>query len=298
MAGQVWYQRARSALTVGAAVALVVGLGAVGWGLARADNAPAPAAAPPEPPVPAGVTTPSATAGVLTTTAARATSIPTRPRPKPRPTRKPPAAQLPPPPPKPKPDSPSCTKHPGPDAPASEVAAALAAAGAENYWHGVAPPAGADLPADLNVPADLMDAIAFTESSWRSTVVACDGGIGLMQLMPDNVTFLDTRFGRDLDVHSVTGNTQLGAEYLEWLTVYFGLYYYGGSYDLMTTTGPVGTGGTTLALLDVVIAAYNVGFHALEDEHGTVDASDDTLSIPNPTYLATVKANLADCPCT
>ena len=134
-----------------------------------------------------------------------------------------------------------------------------------------------------------MDAFAWTESSWQSTVVACDGGIGLMQLMPDNVTFLNQRFDTNYDVHTVSGNTALGAMYIEWLTAYFGTYYFG-SYDLMNATAPIGTGGVTLTLLDVVIAAYNVGPDAVEDTHGTVDGSDDTLSIPNSGYVAKVRS--------
>jgi soluble lytic murein transglycosylase-like protein len=168
------------------------------------------------------------------------------------------------------------------------VIAALADAGAQDYWSGVVPPTGAVTPLPpFQVEARLMDAFAWTESSWQSTVIACDGGIGLMQLMPDNVTFLNQRFGTNFDVHTVSGNTALGATYIEWLTAYFGTYYFG-SYDLMNATAPIGTGGVTLSLLDVVIAAYNVGPDAVEDTHGTADGSDDTLSIPNSAYVTRV----------
>jgi hypothetical protein len=97
-------------------------------------------------------------------------------------------------------------------------------------------------------------------------------------------------------------NAEVGAQYLEWLTVYFGHFYFGindfAATDLTTVSGPVGTGGVTLTLLDVVLAAYNVGPGAVEDLHGTADGSDDTLSIPNPQYVASVHQNLdSSCPC-
>jgi soluble lytic murein transglycosylase-like protein len=190
---------------------------------------------------------------------------------------------LPPPPPAPVPTSSSCTKDPGPDASKDAVSAALASAGSQNYWVGVVPPTGFTPPLpDFSVPTRLMDAFAYAESTWRSTVISCDGGIGLMQMMSNNVTYLNQRFGTDLDVNTLNGNAQLGATYIEWLTMYFGLYYFG-SYDLMNATAPIETGGGTLSLLDVVIAAYNVGPGALESSDG------QTLSIPNTSYVNMVK---------
>jgi soluble lytic murein transglycosylase-like protein len=136
-----------------------------------------------------------------------------------------------------------------------------------------------------------MDAFAWTESSWRSTAVGCDKEIGVMQILPGNVPFLQQRFGETWDVNTLTDNTQMGAAYIEWLTVYFGTVYFG-SVDLMHATAPVGAGGAPMALLDVVIAAYNAGYGACEDLNGTpTDGSDDFLFIPNPSYVAKVKSN-------
>ena len=36
------------------------------------------------------------------------------------------------------------------------------------------------------MPAQLMKAIAYQESTWRSTVISCDGGVGLMQITKKN----------------------------------------------------------------------------------------------------------------
>ena len=98
--------------------------------------------------------------------------------------------------------------------------------------------------------------------------------------------------------NTLNGNAQLGATYIEWLTMYFGLYYFG-SYDLMNATAPIQTGGGTLSLLDVVIAAYNVGPAAVENDNGTPnDGSDDTLSIPNTSYVNMVHTAYANQPWT
>jgi hypothetical protein len=40
-----------------------------------------------------------------------------------------------------------------------------------------------------------------------------------------------------------------------------------------------------------------VGPAALEDDHGTADGSDDTLSIPNQWYVNRVLGYVANCPC-
>jgi len=217
----------------------------------------------------------------------------------PVPTEKPPPAELPPPPPPSVPDSPDCTQwDPDRDAPHDVVRAALAEAGERQYWPGVSPPMGwpgGPYPV-ITVPVAMMNAIAWTESSWRSTVIACDHGIGLMQVMPDTAAWMNQRFGRSYDVHTVEGNAALGAMYLQWLIMYFGLYYFG-SFDL-DVVEPVGDGGVPLRLRDVVIAAYNVGYEAVENLNGTPDdGSDDTLSIPNQWYVNRVLDYMASCPC-
>jgi soluble lytic murein transglycosylase-like protein len=296
--GTAWW-RSRGAIAVGLSVLAVLLLGTAGFALLRSDD-PTPVVAD------AGPTT-SATESV----APSATPTPTpsatpspKPTPKitrtqavvPIPTQKPPPAELPPPPPPPVPDSSGCVQHPGPDAPAAEVRTALAAAGAREYWKGVQPPSGLVGPTPvITIPANLMNAVAWTESSWRSTVIACDKGIGLMQVMPDTATWMNQRFDRNYDVHSVDGNAALGAMYLEWLTMYFGLYYFG-SFNLNAEEA-VGDGGAVLRLGDVVIAAYNFGHAGLEHENDVDKPEDDTLWIPNQWYVDRVYGYVANCPC-
>ena len=87
-----------------------------------------------------------------------------------------------------------------------QVKAALAASAATLFW--------TDQPS-ITLPANLIEAIAWQESGWQSTIIACDGGLGTMQIMPATATWMNTRFGTNLNVNTLSGNTMLGAEYLE-----------------------------------------------------------------------------------
>ncbi|HLL68208.1 MAG TPA: lytic transglycosylase domain-containing protein [Micromonosporaceae bacterium] len=166
---------------------------------------------------------------------------------------------------------PGCVdKNAGPQATYPEVRAALQTAAARTYWRSVP---------TIKVPERLMHAVAFTESTWRSNVLACDGGIGLMQVMPQTVTMLNNRFGTTWEVNTLQGNAYLGGQYLAWSTRYLGDLYFGGNYDLSNE-----------ALLTSVIAAYNVGV-------GAVDPTKGEAGIPNPTYVSRVKQYLQSCPC-
>jgi soluble lytic murein transglycosylase-like protein len=152
----------------------------------------------------------------------------------------------------------------------TQVKDALATAAGTAFW--------SDRPS-ITVPASLIDAIAWEESGWQSTIVACDGGIGTMQMMPDTATWMNNRFGTNFDVNTLSGNTMLGAEYIEWLIRYFGDYYYNGSYDLSNQN-----------LLDDVIAAYNAG-------PGAIDPTAGPSGIPNWQYVDNVEALMTNCPC-
>jgi soluble lytic murein transglycosylase-like protein len=226
-----------------------------------------------------------------TPTTRRATRPPSQP--KPTPTKKPPPQDLPPPPPKPAPSTgANCPTYYATKAPIATVKAALTTAANTAFWDSV--PASR-LPVELNgvapkitVPVPLMKAVAWQESGWQSTIVACDGGRGLMQIMPDTAPWMNQRFGTSHAIDSVSGNANLGAQYLEWLILYFGLYYFG-TYDL-NSVQPLGANGADIRLRDVVIAAYNVGY-------GNVVNDDDTLGIPNRSYVTNVVALMTNCVC-
>jgi soluble lytic murein transglycosylase-like protein len=185
---------------------------------------------------------------------------------------------------------PSCPTYNGTNAPMPQVRDALVSAGAKQYWQGVQLPVGYVGPlVPITVPANLMKAIAWQESGWQSAILACDGGIGTMQVMQGTVSQVNNRFGENYNPNTLTGNTELGANYIEWLIMYFGLYYYGQNFDL-SISAPVGKGKQELALLDVVVAAYNVGPAALENP-------DNSLSIPNWQYVNNVEALMQNCAC-
>jgi soluble lytic murein transglycosylase-like protein len=256
---------------VAAAVAVVVAVCSVGLVLAKGSNSPATRAAsgaesPDEP-----STAPTSAVAEPATPPATPTTAATTPRPTKASPSKNPKATLPPPPPPPRTTPPGCAPTVrGTAASYANVRAALKVSAGHTYW--------ASVPS-IRVPERLLIAVAMTESSWRSNVIACDGGIGLMQVMPDTVTQINNRFGTTWDVNTLQGNAHLGANYLAWTIRYLGDLYFGGSYDL-----------SNQALMDGVIAAYNYGA-------GAVDPTKGAAGIPNPGYVSQVKQYMASCPC-
>jgi soluble lytic murein transglycosylase-like protein len=101
----------------------------------------------------------------------------------------------------------------------------------------VAPPAGpADdlVPADREylrpiliryaqengLPADLVMALAWVESSWRRNAVSDAGAVGVMQLMPSTVEYVSKKLlglRTTLDPRNPTSNVRMGARYLRHL---------------------------------------------------------------------------------
>jgi Transglycosylase SLT domain len=181
-------------------------------------------------------------------------------------------------PPAPKPDPPDrpCPYHEGTDASQSAVKAALVTAANTHFWSS----------ADITVPVNLMKATAWQESGWQSTIIACDGGIGTMQIMPATADWMNQRFGTSYDEHTLSGNTMIGAAYLEWNIKYFGDVYFNGDYTL-DAAGCADE--TSPCLLNAVIASYNYGFGAVDTDNGIV--------IPNPQYVRNVRALMTECEC-
>lgn len=270
---------------------------------------PAQTAAPAAAPATGPAATPSAGAGITPPVAASAvagfgkaasTATPARtPSRRPTPAVKP-SIPLPPPPnppqvppPSPGASGPTCPTYAGPKASLADVKAALTTAAGRAYWAGTSPPAGyTGTGAEITVPPTLMKAVAWQESGWQSTIIACDGGIGTMQIMPATATWMNQRFGTSYEVNTLAGNTAIGAEYLEWLIMYFGLYYFG-SFDL-GATAPVGADRAGMRLRDVVISGYNVGPGGVE----RTDADGGYyLTIPNERYVDNVVALMSSCVC-
>ena len=67
------------------------------------------------------------------------------------------------------------------------------------------------------LPANLLLAIAWQESNWTQHVIAWDGGIGVMQLMPYTAASINAGTGIRRNPYNLWDNINLGATYLNWL---------------------------------------------------------------------------------
>ncbi len=284
-------------------IALVAGvLLLTGGACARADppaqELPAPVALPedlpaevtpsgsPEPDEPAA--TPSAVESMGVAPKAKASGSPSaKPAPKPKRTAtaprtvpKPPTeTNLPPDP--PKPPAEGCKpSYKGKQASRAQVKTALTNAAGRTYWPTSAP--------DIRIPLNLIKATAWQESGWQSNIVACDEGIGLMQVMPKTADWMNQRFGQSYDVWNHQDNAYLGATYLAWLTKDIGDRYFDADYRLDAALCVPGE--LDSCLLNAVIAAYNFG-------HGAVAPDGEPIDIGNPGYVRNVRALMTECVC-
>ncbi|WP_100588608.1 transglycosylase SLT domain-containing protein [Kitasatospora sp. CB02891] len=185
----------------------------------------------------------------------------------------------------------------GANEPKSAVDDALTAAAGRTRTFTLGTPSGGRTADTLPpLPAALVKAIAWQESGWQSAILACDGGIGTMQIMPGTVSTMNAKYNNAADVHTLAGNVQLGTEYLDWLVAYYGDSCFGGDYDL----SPDPVSGKT-PLLDLVIAAYNAGAGNVHYNLTTDPATGAQVGqsvIPNPSYVANVKALMGKAPWT
>jgi soluble lytic murein transglycosylase-like protein len=161
----------------------------------------------------------------------------------------------------------------------AQAKSALVTAAGKTYWPKSAP--------TLKLSSDLVKNIAWHESGWQSDIVNCDGGRGLMQVMPDTENMINNRFGQSFKSTDYRQNAILGANYLAWLTKYFGDKFFNGKYDL--STGKCRT-HSSMCLLNLVIAAYNSGF-------GAVEAAYPAKQLPNPEYVDSVRSLMSSCYC-
>ncbi|MEU4622877.1 lytic transglycosylase domain-containing protein [Actinoplanes sp. NPDC023801] len=203
-----------------------------------------------------------------------------KPKPKPKSTSKKPAAE-----PSPTEDPfnmqlPPCADYVGKAVSRAKAKVALNAAATKVYWPGSAP--------KLRVPADLIRSVAWHESGWVSNIRNCDGGYGLMQVMPDTRDFVNQRFEKNYDVMDHRQNAVLGANYLAWLTKYFGEKYFKKDYDLSPSKCKT---DASPCLLNLVINGYNMG------QGSTEEAFLANRELSNPKYTALIRANMRECDC-
>jgi hypothetical protein len=176
--------------------------------------------------------------------------------------------------------APACAKYEGTKVSRSAAKSALVSAAGKLYWPAAAP--------SLKLSSDLVKNVAWHESGWQSNIVNCDGGRGLMQVMPDTQDMINNRFGQSFDAHDYRQNAVIGANYLAWLTKYFGDEFFKKNYSLSTSKCKT---HTSPCLLNLVIAGYNAGF-------GTVDATYKVdKSLPNPAYVDSVRSLMSSCYC-
>lgn len=161
-----------------------------------------------------------------------------------------------------------------------KVKAALKSAAARTYWNTEAPQL------KLNYP--LVKAVAWQESGWQTNIHNCDGGAGVMQVMPDTVSMINGRFGLTYDASKYQDNAYAGANYLAWLTKWVGdTYFKSANYNLSASKCQT---HTSWCLLNVVIAGYNAG-------QGGIEAAASSKTLPNPEYVAAVRSLMSRCQC-
>lgn len=174
---------------------------------------------------------------------------------------------------------PECAHREGKKVSKTKAKAALRTAAAKKYWPTSAP--------KLTVPSRLVLATSWHESGWQSDIVNCDGGRGLMQVMPDTEAFINQRFEQSYASTDYKQNAVLGANYLAWLTKAFGDSYFKGSYDLSPKKCKT---HSSMCLLNMVIAGYNVGRQPVDDGYAS-------KQLPNPEYVDVVRALMKSCYC-
>ena len=134
-----------------------------------------------------------------------------------------------------------------PAAPAASPAAALVPADRLHLEPILVQAAG-----EYGVPADMILAQAWAESSWRVDAVSPKGAMGVLQLMPAAVEFVSQRLlklDHELDARDPAANARMGARYMQHL--------------LMRTDGDVRQ----------ALIAYNQGLAGLR-RHGPYPAAE------------------------
>jgi hypothetical protein len=162
----------------------------------------------------------------------------------------------------------------------TKVKTALKSAATRVYWRTEAP--------DLRINYPLIKAIAWQESGWQSNIHNCDGGAGVMQVMPATVDMINGRFGLSYDSAKFTDNVLVGGNYLAWMTKWVGdTYFKSAGYNLSSSKCK---SATSWCLLNVVISGYNAG-------QGGIEAAAESKTLPNPEYVAAVRALMKRCQC-
>jgi hypothetical protein len=179
--------------------------------------------------------------------------------------------------------APGCSPSKGPNQLAkADVKALLVDAAGTAYWG-----TGTKVEyADIRVPQQLVFAVAEQESGWQSDIKACDGGLGLMQVMPATQNFVNGRFGTSRDRAKPADNAKLGANYLAWL-----IAVYGDEIAAVCETDPVYDPTKDPLLMRLIISAYNWGTKGVDPVAANCAKPEQTptaATVPNGQYVQNV----------
>ncbi len=114
---------------------------------------------------------------------------------------------------------------------------------------------------DYGIALSLVEAEAWQESGWQQNVVACDGGVGTMQLMPQTTAWLNQMYGTNFNPYVLQDNAHLGVLMLRYLYAYYLPFCNQGLPANESCTGDTIWPGATdnATLRDIMISAYNEG---------------------------------------
>jgi hypothetical protein len=124
----------------------------------------------------------------------------------------------------------------------------------------------------VRVPLTVLKAMAAQESGWTSNCISSDQlGYGTMQMEAAATSQANEHFATTYDRMNPEGNILVANEWLDYLTVHFGLDYFKGDFNLLsnrTVTASTQSGTIKATLRDAVFAAYNTGLGTVDTKNG------------------------------
>jgi transglycosylase-like protein with SLT domain len=124
----------------------------------------------------------------------------------------------------------------------------------------------------VRIPLKILKAVAAQESGWTSNCVSSDRlGYGTMQMSMAATDSSNGKLGTGFSRMDPKQNILVGNEWLEYLTVHFGIEYFHNDFNLLsnkTVTATTKTGTTKVTLRDAVFAAYNTGLQIVDRTNG------------------------------
>jgi hypothetical protein len=116
----------------------------------------------------------------------------------------------------------------------------------------------------VHIPLTMLKAVAAQESGWTSNCISRDGSdaYGTMQMQSLTADSANSKLHTGFNRLDPEQNILVANEWLEYLTVHFGLEYFDSDFNLAskhTRLGDTEGGTIRVTLADAVLAAYNTG---------------------------------------